>query len=334
MAITFNNLMRDLKNDKISPLYFLEGEEPYYIDIVSDYISDKILKEEEKAFNLQIFYGKDTSIETIISSAKRYPMMSRYNVIVVREAQQLGSLEGLEHYLINPLKTTILVFCYKYKKLDKRLKLTKLIADCCVVLDSDKLKEEKVQDWINSYVTEKGLEIEINAQWMLVDFLGNDLAKLANEIDKLILLLPDAQKKITDLMVEQNIGMSKDFNSFELTRALTCCDISKANRIIGYFEKNPKNNSPFATIGTLFYYFGKILLYHGSSDKSREALAAEMGINPYFIAEYQQAARVFSFAKTSEIIGLLREYDVKLKGLDSTAPDGELMRELIYKILH
>jgi len=326
--------MRDLKAGKINPLYFLEGEEPYYIDIVSDYIAENILKEEEKAFNLQIFYGKDTTLETIISASRRFPMMSPYQVIIVKEAQQLGSLDGLDQYISNPLKSTVLVFCYKYKKLDKRHKITRLINECSVVLDSDKLKEDRLPEWINSYITGKGYHIEPKAQWMLVDYLGNDLSKLTNEIEKLLLMMPQGEKTVSGTLVAGNIGMSKDFNTFELTKALSCRDILKANRIIGYFEKNQKNNPSLYVVSTLFYYFSKVLLYHGAPDKSREALASGMGINPYFISEYQQAAKVFSFAKTREVIGLLREYDVKIKGMDSSATGTELMKELVYKILH
>ena len=334
MTVSFNNIMKDLKAGKFHHVYFLEGEEPYYIDIISDYIASGILREDEKAFNLLVYYGKDTTTDSIVSSAKRFPMMSRYQVIVVKEAQQLGSLEALGPYLSNPLKTTILVFCYKYKKLDKRLKITKQISETCVLFTSDKLKEEKVPEWISDYIRGKGYSCETNAQWMLLDFLGNDLSRLSNELDKLILLLPQGQKTITGVQVEQNIGMSKDFNTFELTRAFTKHDVLKANRIINYFAKNPRNNPALAVIGMLFYYFTRVLLYHSCKDKSKDKLAAQLGLSPYFITEYQQAAGVFSFSKTCDIIGLLREYDLKLKGMDSTAADKELMRELVYKILH
>jgi DNA polymerase-3 subunit delta len=199
---------------------------------------------------------------------------------------------------------------------------------------SDKLKEEKVPEWISDYIRGKGYSCETNAQWMLLDFLGNDLSRLSNELDKLILLLPQGQKTITGVQVEQNIGMSKDFNTFELTRAFTKHDVLKANRIINYFAKNPRNNPALAVIGMLFYYFTRVLLYHSCKDKSKDKLATQLGLSPYFITEYQQAAGVFSFSKTCDIIGLLREYDLKLKGMDSTAADKELMRELVYKILH
>lgn len=334
MTATFNNIMKDLKAEKYHPVYFLEGEEPYYIDIISDYIATSILSDDEKAFNLQVYYGKDTSVETVITSARRFPMMSRYQVIVVKEAQQLGNMDRLGSYLSNPLRTTILVFCYKYRKLDKRQKITKLISETCILFTSDKLKEEKVPEWISGYISGKGFRIDPKAQWMLLDFLGTDLSKLSNELDKLIILMPAGQNTITGEHVEENIGMSKDYNSFELTKAFTNRDILKANRILNYFEKNPKNNPALAVLGMLFYYFTRILLYHGATDRSREKLSAQMGISPYFISEYQQAARVFSYSRTCEIISLLREYDVKLKGMDSSAPDSELMKELVFKILH
>ncbi|MBN1158720.1 MAG: DNA polymerase III subunit delta [Bacteroidales bacterium] len=332
--ITFSQLIGELRAGKYQTVYFLMGEEPYFIDEISDYIADHVLSDEEKPFNLQIFYGRDAAMDTIIAAARRFPVMSRNQVVVVKEAQQLAKLDGLEHYLNSPAPSTILVLCYKHKKLDKRSKLTRLIAEKSVLFESDRLHEEKIPGWTDSYLESRGYQIEPKAAWLLTDFLGSDLGKIANELDKLILLLPEDQKLITSGLIEQNIGISKDYNNFELAKALTNKDILKANRIIGYFAKNPGSNPLVLTLSYLFYFFSKILLYHGIIDKSREHLAKEMGVNPYFIAEYRQASKVFSLMKTREIISLLREYDVKSKGAGSITSDGELLKELVFKIIH
>ncbi|MBN2482538.1 MAG: DNA polymerase III subunit delta [Bacteroidales bacterium] len=332
--IAFNKLIGELREGKYKTVYFLMGEEPYFIDVISDYIADHILSEEEKPFNLQIFYGRDVTMDTVIATARRFPVMSRNQVIVVKEAQQMITLEGLEHYLNSPAMSTILVFCYKHKKLDKRNKLTRLISEKCVLFESDRLQEEKIPVWTSSYLETKGYQIEPKAAWLLVDFVGSDLGRITNELDKLILLLPDDQKLVTSDLIEQNIGISKDYNNFELAKALTSKDILKANRIIGYFTKNSASNPATLTLSYLFYFFSKVLLYHGIVDKSRDHLAKEMGVHPYFIAEYRQASKIFSLTKTREIIALLREYDVKSKGAGSMAPDGELLRELVYRIIH
>jgi len=332
--MTYNSLIQELKARKYQPVYFLMGEESYFIDAISDYFKDHILHEDEKSFNLHIVYGRDTTVETIISLARRFPMMSRYQVVIVKEAQQLDTLDGLEHYIGSPMPSTLLVFCYKYKKLDKRNKLTRLITEKCNLFESDRLREDKIPAWIESFLEEKDYQIEPKASWLLVDFLGNDLQRIVNELEKLLLLIPDHQNMITSELVEKGIGINKDYNNFELTKAVVSKDLIKANRIIQYFEKNPRKNPIGLTLSTLFYFFSKVLLYHGIADKSRGNLAKEMGINPYFIPEYKLASKTFSQMKTREIISLLREYDVKSKGLGSISPDGELLKELIFKILH
>lgn len=332
--MTFNNVIEELRTGKYKTVYFLMGEEPYFIDVISDYIADHVLNEDEKSFNLQIIYGRDVTMDEVIASARRFPVMAQNQVVIVKEAQQMANLQGIEHYLNNPMESTILVFCHKHKKLDKRNRLAQIIGEKCVLFESDRLKEEQIPAWISSYLDTKGYQAEPKALWLLVDFLGNDLGKITNEVDKLILLLSENQILITSEQIEQNIGISKDYNNFELAKALTAKDILKANRIIGYFASNPAKNPIVLTLSYLFYFFSKILLYHGVTDKSRQNLAKEMGVPPYFIAEYQQASKVFSLKKTREIISLLRKYDVKSKGVGSVAPDGELLRELVFKILH
>jgi DNA polymerase III subunit delta len=331
--MTFEAVMSDLKAANYKPVYFLMGEEPYFIDMVTDYISEHVLSAEERSFNQLVLYGRDTDIKLIVSSAKRYPMMASRQVIIVREAQQLRSLEGLEFYMSAPMPSTVLVFAYKYKKLDKRTKLAKLLAEKSVILESDKLREDKVPAWILGYLKERGYSSDQKTATLLVDFLGNDLGKIGNELDKLILVVPAGSKVITAELIEKNIGISKDYNSFELNRALATGDLVKSGRIVRYFTNNPKNNPFILTIASLFYYFTKILLYHGLADKSKENVARELGINPYFVGEYVQAAGQFPLAKTRKIISWLREYDLKSKG-GSMASDGDLLRELIFKITH
>jgi DNA polymerase-3 subunit delta len=325
--------MTDLRAGKYRPVYFLMGEEPFFIDGITDFLAGQILSESEKAFNQLILYGRDTDIGNIISYARKFPMIASRQVIIIKEAQNLKSLEGLEHYLAAPMNSTILAFAYKYKKIDKRTRLAKLLAEKCVLLDSDKIREDKMPDWISNHVTKQGYQIERKAAALLVDFLGNDLGKVTNELGKLILVLPAGSKQITAGLIEKNIGISKDFNNFELNRALVSRDIVKANRIISYFNNNPRNNPLVVTISSLFFYFSKILLYHGLQDKSRENVIRELGINPYFVAEYQQASRTFTLEKTRQVIAWLRRYDLMSKGA-SAASDGELLKELIYRILH
>jgi DNA polymerase-3 subunit delta len=331
--MTFDAIMADLLAGNFKPVYFLMGEEPYFIDRITAYIADNILTEPEKSFNQLILYGRDTDMNTIISSARRYPMMAKCQVIIVKEAQQLRNLDGLDSYLAAPMVTTRLVFAYKYKKLDKRTKLARMLAEKSVFLESDKLREDKIPAWISGYLKEMGYQTDQKSAMLLVDFLGNDLAKIAHEVDKLLLILPAGSTRITAELIEKNIGISKDYNTFELTRALATGDVLQANRIVWYFGSNPKSNPFVLTISSLFYYFVKVLQYHGLTDKSREVVARELGIHPYFVGEYQQAAKTFSLSRTQQIISWLREYDLKAKG-GSMAPEGDLLKELIYKVMH
>ena len=331
--MTFEGIMSDLKAAKYRPVYFLMGEEPFFIDLITDYLAEHVLTAEERSFNQLVLYGRDTDMKMIVSSARRYPMMASRQVIIVREAQQLKNLDGLESYLTACMPSTVLVFAYKYKKLDKRTKLVKLLAEKSVLLESDKLREDKVPAWIISYLKERDYRADQKTATLLVDFLGNDLGKIGNELDKLILVVPSGSKEITPDLVEKNIGISKDYNTFELTRALATGDLLKSGRIVRYFATNPKNNPFILTIASLFYYFTKVLLYHGLADKSKENVARELGIHPFFAGEYVQAASQFPLVKTRRIISWLREYDLKAKG-GSMASEGDLLRELIFKITH
>jgi DNA polymerase-3 subunit delta len=333
--MTFEKILEDLKNKRYSPVYFLTGDEPYYIDKITDYIADNILSESEKTFNQVILYGKDTEVADIINSAKRFPMMSEYQVVIVREAQNLDNIDDLVYYTDNPLKSTILVINYKYKKLDKRLKLHKSVNDNGILFESKKLFDNKVAEWIDSFLKNRGYNIESPASVLLLEYLGNDLGKIENELEKLILSLNARVKTITSAVIENNIGISKDFNNFELQKALVEKDSLKANRIINYFDKNQKNNPIVLTITSLYYFFIKILTYHSLKDKSRNNVASVLRIKLFFVDQYKTAARVYPPGKVEQVISLLREYDLKSKGVGNlTASHGSLLKELIYKILH
>jgi DNA polymerase-3 subunit delta len=330
----YEQILEKLKNRHFSPLYFLMGEEPYFIDILTDYIAENILNETEKTFNQLIIYGKDTDVKTVINAARRFPMMAQFQVVIVKEAQHIKNIEELQYYINQPLESTILVINYKYKKIDKRTKFYKLLNEKGAVFESEKLYEDKVPSWITAYLQQIGVQIEPKASAMLVDFLGNDIGKIVNELDKLRLILPKGSTLITAIQVEQNIGISKDYNTFELNKALVSKEILKANRIVYHFSKDPKNNPIVLTLSSLYYFFGKLLLFHGLKDKSRENVAKSLGINPFFVPEYQLAAKNYPSPKVINIIALLREYDLKSKGIGSTASEGDLLKELVYKIIH
>ena len=333
--MTFEKILADLKNKKYCPVYLLTGDEPYYIDEITNYITDNILTDSEKTFNQVILYGKDTEIPDIINTAKRFPMMSEYQVIVVREAQNLDNINDLTYYTDNPLKSTILVINYKYKKFDKRSKLYKSVIDKGILFESKKLYENQIAEWINSFLNIKGYKIDPSAGVLLIESLGNDLSKIANELEKLIITLDANVKTITSTSIENNIGISKDFNNFELQKALIEKDVLKANRIINYFDKNQKNNPIAITITSLYYFFTKILSYHSLKDKSVKNVASVLKINQYFVSDYQAAARVYPPGKVERVISILREYDLKSKGVGNlTTSPGNLLKELIYKILH
>lgn len=332
--ISFDQILRDLKNQIYYPVYFLFGEEPYFIDEISGFIEHTVLNEQEKEFNQTILYGKDASVPTIISYAKRFPMMANYQVLIVKEAQELDKIEDIQPYIENPLKSTILVLCYKYSKLDKRKGLYKSIEKNGVTFESARLYENKIPDWIHDYLRGKNCSISQKAAILLTEFLGNDLSKVVNELDKLLINTPSGSE-ITEDYVERNIGISKDFNVFELQKALVKKDVLKANQIIRYFAANPRENPLVKVVPILFSFFSRVLTYHYLQDKSRNSVAAALSVNPFFVADYQQAAKTFGVGKVIKIISLLREYDLKAKGLDNvSASDGELMRELIFKILH
>jgi len=332
----FDQILSDLKSKVYKPMYFLMGEESYFIDEISDFITKEVLTDDEKVFNQVILYGKDIDAVAIIDASRRFPMMARYQVVIVKEAQNIRNIEELIHYVEKPLKSTILVVNYKYKTLDKRKKLYSSIEkNGGVVLSSDKIYEDKVPGWISKYLTQRGYAIAPEAAAMIAEFLGNELSKVVNELNKLLITMPANSKKITADMVEKNIGISKEFNNFELQKSLVARDVLKSNRIIDYFEKNPKDNPMVLTISSLFSFFTKVFTYHFLKDKSKGAVASALKINPYFVSEYELAAKRYGPPKLVEIISLLREYDLKSKGVgNSSATDGDLLKEMIFRILH
>jgi DNA polymerase-3 subunit delta len=328
-------IVNDIKAGNIKPIYFLMGEEPYYIDKLSDYIEKNVLTEEEKGFNQTVLYGRDVSIEDIISTAKRYPMMAERQVVIVKEAQDLiRTIDKLESYAENPMATTVLVFCYKYKTLDKRKKLTKLLAKNGVVFESKKLYENQVGDWIKRVLAGKKYAIEPKATAMLVEFLGTDLSKINNELEKLQIILP-VNSTITPKHIEENIGFSKDFNVFELRKALGERNQLKAYTIAENFAQNPKDNPMVVTTSLVFGFFIQLLKYHGLKDKNPKNVAAVLGVNPFFLKEYDVALKNYPMKKVSQIVGALRDIDVKSKGVGANAlSQSDLLREMLYKIFN
>lgn len=333
--MTYEEILKDLKNKKYKPIYFLMGEEPYFIDLVTDYITKNVLTEEEKTFNQIVLYGKDTDIPGIINTARRFPMMSSHFVVIVKEAQGLVKIDDLIHYVENPLASTLLVINYKYKKLDKRKKLFKTIEKQGVILDSRRLYDDKIPAWISSYLLAMRKKIEPKAAMILTEFLGNDLGKITNELEKLALILGEGEETINAKHIEENIGISKDYNNFELNNAMAQRNALKANRIVKYFESNPRAHPITLSITSIYFFFSKLLSYHFLSDRSRHNVASVLKIDPFFVKDYERAAQNYNPAKTVQVISLLREFDLKSKGFGNvSASEGELLKELVYKIMH
>jgi DNA polymerase-3 subunit delta len=345
----FSEILTDLKRKIYKPVYFLCGEEPYFIDQLSDYIEHNVLDESEKEFNQTVIYGRDVDLATVIGAAKRYPMMSEYQVVIVKEAQNIrefskgsgeegetksGGNNIFQSYVENPQSSTILVICHKYKSIDKRTALAKTIQKKSVFFESKKLYDNQVPEWVNTYIKGKGYKVNPKASLLLSEFLGNDLSKISNEIDKLIINVP-ADTEINTDHIQENIGISKDYNIFELQDALGKKDVLKSNRIVNYFAANPKDNPLVVTLGTLYGYFSKILLYHFAPDKSKFNVAKTLGVNPFFVEGYERAAKHYNTAKLKVVFACLREYDLRSKGIDNpSVNDGELLKELVFKILH
>jgi DNA polymerase-3 subunit delta len=328
-------IVNDIKAGKIKPIYFLMGEEPYYIDRLSDYIEKNVLTEEEKGFNQTVFYGRDVTVEDIVSAAKRYPMMAERQVIIVKEAQDLvKTIDKFESYASDPMPTTVLVLCYKYKTLDKRKKVTKLFEKSGLVFESKKLYENQVGLWITRVLQAKKYSIEPKATAMLVEFLGTNLEKINNELEKLQIILPEGST-ISANDIEENIGFSKDFNIFELRKAIGEKNQLKSYKIAQYFSENPKDHPLVMTTGMLFSFFVQLLQYHGLKDKNPKNVAAVLKVNPFFLKDYDVALRNYPMKKVSKIVTLLREIDVKSKGVGANSlPQHELLKEMLVGIFN
>ena len=334
--ITYEDLIRELKNRQFRPIYYLMGEESYYIDVISEYIARNILTDSEKEFNQTIVYGADVSIADVINAAKRYPMMSEYQVVIVKEAQGLKNMEELSYYLQKPLNSTILVICHKNGVLDRRKKLAAEIEKAGVLFESKRLKESQLPTFIAVYMKRKGVDLEPKATEMIAEFVGTDLSRLTGELEKLFITLPQGQTRITPELIEKNIGISKDFNTFELRNALIEKNVFKANQIVKYFEENPKSNPIQMTLSMLFNFYSNLMIAYYASQKNEQGIAAQLGLKSAWQSrDYLNAMSKFSGVKVMEIIREIRYSDAKSKGVgNSSLSNGDILRELVYKILH
>lgn len=339
MAYSPESILADIKQNKFAPIYFLQGEEPYYIDQITEAIEKSALQESEKGFNQVVMYGKDTDVSKIVTNARRYPMMADRQVVIVKEAQEITDLnkeEGqrlLESYVKNPLPSTILVFAHKYKTLDGRKSLSKAFSAGAVMITTKKVYDNKTPEWINKYVKDSGYAIDMKATQMLADFIGNNLSRLSNEIDKIIINLKE-KTTIDAGIVQQFVGISKEYNTFELQKALAIKDVVKANRIVNYFEANPKSNPIVLIIGMLYAYYAKLLQVHHAKDKSEKSLASLLQLHPFLVKEYVMAARNYPAHKVMENIHHLRVADLQSKGVNANIEQGQILRELVFKLMH
>lgn len=327
-------IVNDIRKGIFKPIYFLYGEEPYFIDKVSDFIANTVLTEEEKGFNQMVLYGKEVSIDDIVGNAKRYPMMAERQVVIVKEAQHLSrTIESLVSYAKNPQPTTVLVFCYKYKKLDKRKPLYKSIKKDGVVFESKPLRDYQIPAWIQKAGKNAGFLIPQKSSMLLAEHLGTDLGRIVSELNKLKLMLP-AGTEVTPTHIEEHIGISKDYNNFELKKAIGERNVLKATKIITYFAQNPKDNPFVLTITLLHMFFTQLLQYHGLTDHTPKSVASTLRINPYFVTEIQTAAKNYPMKKVSQVISHLREMDLKGKGVGTTGVNqADLLKELLVKII-
>lgn len=334
--ITHVDIVKDLQEKKYKPIYYLMGEESYYIDRIADYMAETILTEDEKEFNQIILYASDTDLSTIINAAKRYPMMAEHQVIIVKEAQNLKNLDELSFYLQKPQPSTILVFCHKNGSLDKRKKVTLEIEKAGVLFESKKMKETLLPGFITTYLKKKGIDIEPQASQLIAESIGSDLNRISSELDKLFLSLSPQQKRVNSELVERHIGISKDFNNYELRNALIEKDVFKANQIVKYFNENQKNNPIQMTLATLFNFFSNLMLAYYAPEKSEQGIATQLGLKTTWQSrDYISAMKKYSAVKVMYIISDIRECDARSKGVGNPSTDnGDLLKELIYKILH
>ena len=334
MASTVQSILHDLHNGHYAPVYLFDGEEPFFIDQLTDFIEEHVLDEAGKAFDQVVLYGLNTDVNLVIDEIKRFPMMGERRVVIVKEAQQLKNIEELFDYVKNPLQQNILVLAHKYKKMDGKKAFTKYLRQHAVYFESKKLYDNQVAGWIDEHMKNQGYHISMKAAALLAEFVGSDLSRLNNELEKLRLVIP-ATSNITPEDIERNIGISKDYNNFELVSALAHKDVLKANRIIKYFSDNPKDNPLVFTMSVLYGFFTKVMLVHTAKSSDSRVLASVLKVNPFFVKDYQTGARNYPMSKLVKIIHYLREADVRSKGVENVnTTDYDLMRELLFKILH
>lgn len=336
-GVTFQAIMQDLKNRNFAPFYLLMGEESYYIDTISDYIASHVLLPEECDFNQTICFGSDVTAVQVTDMAKRYPMMAEFQVIIVKEAQNIRSLEALEGYLKKPVKSTILVWCHKNGKIDTRKKVIGLAQAMGVVFESKKLRDYQLPEFIQNYLKSKKATIDPKSCQMIANHIGSDLSRIVSELDKILIYLPNDNRRVTPDIVEKEIGVSKDFNAFELRNAIVSKDIFKANQIIKYFDNNPKAGSLYSFLPLLFSFFQNLMILHYTPNKSSEQdIARALDLNSTWgIKDLIIGLKNYSARKTMDIISKIREVDGKSKGLDNPYTGaGELMKELIFYVLH
>jgi len=340
MAADVDSILNDLKNNKYSPIYFLQGEEPFFIDQVSDYIEKNVVDEASKGFNQIIMYGKDVSVNEVVNNARRFPMMSDRQLVLIKEAQNIKDLNKesgsklLSDYLNNPLPSTILVFCYKYKKIDQRKSIGKDLAKKTVFLDAKKLYDNQIPDWIKKYVAGIGFKITDEGAYLLSNCIGNNLERISNEIRKVLINFKE-EKEITRDHVHKYIGISKEFNVFELTKALAFRNPVKAISIVNYFAANPRENPIVMVLAILYSFFARLLVVQSLADKSEKSISAKLKI-PFFAAkEYSHAIKSYDNAKLESIVSDLRNADMQIKGINvSSLNEEQILKELIFRILH
>ncbi len=327
-------LLKRIQKKDYKPIYLLHGEkETYFVDLISSYIEKHVLAEDQKAFNQAILYGKDTDVEELINMAKRYPMMAEHQVIILREAQDLKKIEKLEPYLANPQRSTILVLCFKHKKIDGRKKVFKTIKSNYEFYQTGKIYENHVAKWINTTLRKAGYTIEPKASKMLLEYLGNSLSNIDKELEKLKQILPESTRILPE-HIEEHVGVSKDYNIFELSNAIGAKDELKAQRIAKYFAQNQKNHPLVLTLGTIYNYFNKLLIYHSLSDKSQSNVARALGVPPFFVKDYVQAARYYSMKNSARAVELVRTADAQGKGIGMSPSQSEnLLKNLLVNIM-
>ncbi|MDA0196259.1 MAG: DNA polymerase III subunit delta [Bacteroidetes bacterium] len=340
MAHTWESTLNDLKKGNYSPVYFLHGDEPFYIDLLSDFVEENVLDQASKGFNQTILYGKDVDMSQVLNQARRFPMMAERQVVIVKEAQEIKDLnkqegqEQLMSYLEHPLITTLLLFSHKHKPFDQRKKLAKVLDQKAIVINSKKIYDNKLPEWAQKYTGQKGHSIDEKAAFILAENIGNNLQRLANEIDKILINFKD-KVTIDPTLVEKYVGISKEYNSFELQKALAFKDVFKANQIVNYFANNPKSNPLLLTIAMLYSFYSKLLLIHHAEDRSERGIASKLRISPFFVNEYITATNKYPLNQVIRNIGFLRQADLRSKGVDAVNPtDGQLLKELIFKLMH